>query len=397
MTQFLNKLRILIVDDEVALLESYKNILSPSQKKAVIKSSRSSFNNETSSHETDVNTYEVVTVESFDKALFEIKKSIESQNPFALAFCDVRLGEERDGVELARQMRALDTRLGIIFVTAYNDRSLGSIEKVLGEEVSHLWDYLNKPFHENEILQKARNFVTLWNLSKEHEEQAQSLAELNRQVLENERINSVAAVARGVTHEFGNLLMQIIGQAEINREKTTEEMKYALDRIIEASQRASEILDRFNNLSDNKSAGTVKTVCNIESVLAEAIDLISHQLKKENVKIDLQTKVLAGLVLEAHSTSLLQVFINLMINSIHALEGRTQKRITIEAEKKSEQIELRFKDNGPGAPPELIDRLTEAFFTTKGAKGTGLGLAGSGVSLQDETFTCITRNAHRKG
>ncbi|MEK6556558.1 MAG: HAMP domain-containing sensor histidine kinase, partial [Bdellovibrionota bacterium] len=230
-------------------------------------------------------------------------------------------------------------------------------------------------FNGNEILQKARNFTALWNLKREREEQSAALADLNRMVLESERVNSVAAVARGVTHEFGNLLMQIIGKAEISRSKNENDMRDALDRIIDAGQRASEILDRFNNLSDNKSAGTNKSKHSIEMILNEALDLVGHQLRRESLKVDLDFKAASGILLSLHSTSILQVFINLLINSMHALEGRPNKVVKITSEISGAYLKIVFCDNGPGAPAELLDRLTEPFFTTKGARGTGLGLA----------------------
>lgn len=365
--------RILVVDDEKEILNAYSTLLVAKKTADRIQSSRA--NSNVISLPSPATAFELVTVGSFDAALSEVRLAIEQHKPFAMGFFDVRLGEERDGVELAKEVRLIDPRMGVVFVTAYNDRSLDSIGNVLGVNVSDQWDFLNKPFNGNEIVQKARNLTTLWNLRREREDHAQALAELNRLMLQSERITSVAAVARGVTHEFGNLLMQIIGKAEISRNKTENEMREAFDRIIDAGQRASEILDRFNNLSDNKAPETLKAKCSLEAIINEALDLVGHLLRREKVKVELELQSLSGVLTSLHGTSILQIFINLVINAIHALEDREDKKVFISSEVKSDVIIIRVRDNGPGAPPELMDKLTQAFFTTKGSKGTGLGLA----------------------
>ncbi len=372
--------RLLVVDDEVDILGAYQRLLAPPQKQGGIQSSRSAATNVVPLFQPQMTDFEVVVAPDFDSALQAVRDALAEGRPFTLGFFDVRLGENRDGVELAKEIRKLDPRMGAVFVTAYNDRSLDSIESVLGTSVSDQWDYLNKPFNGNEILQKARNFTALWNLRREREEQAQTLADLNRLVLESERVTSVAAVARGVSHEFGNLLMQIIGKAEISRNKSETEMREALDRIIDASQRASEILDRFNHLSDNKSAGTKKMKVSLAAVLKEALDLVGHQLRRQGVTVELNVDALESRAINAHGTSLLQVFINLSINAMHAMEdAKGDRKIHIEGrcvnEAGSDRMVVSFRDTGPGAPAELLERLTEPFFTTKGAKGTGLGLA----------------------
>ena len=71
------------------------------------------------------------------------------------------------------------------------------------------------------------------------------------------------------------------------------------------------------------------------------------------------------------------VFNNLIKNAWEALEGRTNPHILVSARRASEKgfVQVQVKDNGPGIPPELIDKIWVSFFTTKGGRGgTGLGL-----------------------
>ena len=71
------------------------------------------------------------------------------------------------------------------------------------------------------------------------------------------------------------------------------------------------------------------------------------------------------------------VFNNLIKNAWEALEGRTNPRIWVSARRSADKefVQVQIKDNGPGIPPELIDKIWISFFTTKGGRGgTGLGL-----------------------
>lgn len=360
--------RILVVDDENDILNAYSEILMPGAAASRVQSSRMAKVVPLKAEPS----FAVVKAQSVDEALEQIRLSVKQNQKFAMGFFDVRLGESRDGIDLVREVLKIDPNIWVVFVTAYNDRSLESIAAELGAE-NRNWDYINKPFNPNEIFQKAQIFTSLWNLRREREAQSAALSDLNRRVLESERVTSVAAVARGVAHEFGNLLMQIIGKAEVSRAKSQSEMQAALDRIIEASQRASDILDRFNHLSDQKSAKATKKIESIKLIFEEALDLMNHQFKKEHIEVSFDCE--KDNKAFVHSTSILQVLVNLIINATHALEGRDNKKLILQVKNVGSSLQILVKDNGPGAPPELLSKLTEPFFTTKGDRGSGLGLA----------------------
>ncbi len=363
--------RILIVDDEPAIRDAYKDILSPTNKK--VSRIRSSRNTQSlPPNESDPGfEFDVTVSESFDQALQIFRQAQNEGRPFAMGFFDVMLGSSRDGYDLVKELHSLDPELYAVFVTAYNDRTIESINSLLGVKMVDRWDYINKPFTAGEILQKARNFVTLWNLEKEGELKSTQLAEAQNRLLESERTAAIAAVARGVTHEFGNLLMQIMGKADLARKKNEPEMRQALERIIETSHRASEILERFKNLSSSGESSRVKEWVFIHHILDEALDLLEHQFKISNTKITIIKK--DPVKIKAFATSLLQVLINLSINAIHAMGNSGQ--IDFSITQMDPWVELKVRDYGPGIKTELLEKVLEPFFTTKGKKGTGLGLS----------------------
>lgn len=369
-TEFKWNNRIIVVEDEAAISKSYRDILETvNNVLPMIRSSRGT-PNASATNSSQVLSFKVTICNNAIEALTEIKKANSQGNPFAMGFFDVILGQGMDGIELVKEVHKFDPDLYAVFVTAYNDRSIDSIHKLLGEDKANRWDYLNKPFYEGEIYQKARNFVTLWNLQKESQQKNLQLAELQKVVFESEKLTAVSAVARGVTHEFGNILMQITGRAELSRSLPHDQMKQALDKILEACSRATDILDRFKNLSEPSGKPSIKQDTSVNKILDDALDLMEHQLKINNIKI---CKVKNDKVLAmVHSTPLLQVMVNLTINAIHAMPGSGQ--IDYSITDMGDSFELIVRDYGTGIEPALIEKVLEPFFTTKGKNGTGLGL-----------------------
>ena len=89
---------------------------------------------------------------------------------------------------------------------------------------------------------------------------------------------------------------------------------------------------------------------------------------------------------QGDAAQLEQVYLNLIGNALHALEGKEDGCIKISASSEAGQVVLRFEDNGCGIPPENLGKVFDPFFTTKPVgQGTGLGLSVShGIIQQHE-------------
>lgn len=370
-TQPKRNTRVLVVEDEREIAKVYQDILSsPKGSNARVRNIRSS---RRAAEPTVMagDAFEVSVAHTGEQALALVKESLEKGNPFAMGFFDVLLGPGLDGISLAQEVLKLDPRMNFVFVTAYQDRSVDAIRALLGESSECRWDYLNKPFSTGEILQKARNFVSLWNLELERDQRDHQLNDLRKRLLQHERTSSVAAVSRGVTHEFGNILMQIMGKADMGLRKKPEEMKESLEKILEASHRANKILERFKNLAEGKPVEQRKSQVFIDQLLKEAIGLMEHTLTQSRIKVcQIKRDKVMAMVDE---TGLMQVLVNLMINSIHAMPNSGQ--IDFSITDLGQDFEIRMRDYGPGVPSEILPHILEPFYTTKGQEGTGLGLA----------------------
>lgn len=374
--------RVLIVEDEPAIAEGIKAIISPTPSAVVPinRSSRSAPPHKTANHPAQdlKDKFEVVWAKNPSEALHLVKTSILNGKPFAMGFFDVMLGSEIDGIELVRQIHLMDPKIHSVFVTAYHDRTVDSINQILGPNKSDRWDYMNKPFTEGAILQKARNAVSLWNLKEQKKLQDEQLSEASQLLRQNERNSTVAAVGRSVAHEFGNLLMHIVGHAEIALMKgDLAQMRNALNTILKAGETASSVLGKFKKMH-NADANPELVSISLNSSIDEALDLMTHDFNKRNIKV---TKIKYHQCnLEANHHSLVQVFINLFTNAAYVMSPSGQIDISVskcanpEGDQPDSWVEIKIRDHGPGIPKDVLPYVMNPFYTTKGSKGTGLGL-----------------------
>jgi signal transduction histidine kinase len=369
--------RILVVDDEPEIGQAVALFLRPTAKSGKVtplrRSSRSAKPAEpVAASAPGAPEFDVTVVTTPKEAIAAVQTALAEGHPYAMGFFDVKLGADIDGIELVRQLFLLDNKMCAVFVTAYQDRSVDTIAGVLGEETREKWDYMNKPFNEGEILQKARNTTALWDLHRLKEWQEERLSEANRLLMFNERQNTVAAVGRSVAHEFGNLLTHIVGNAELALEQgKPERMKSALELILKTSDTATNILRRFRRLNDEESALATPETFELTHVLEEAIELMEFQFRKHNVQM--KKHISGSPFLRGDRHSFVQVFVNLFINAMHAMPKGGSVEVTIQTD--SKQHEIRIRDTGAGIKEELLEKIFEPMFTTKGKNGTGLGLS----------------------
>jgi two-component system, NtrC family, sensor kinase len=136
---------------------------------------------------------------------------------------------------------------------------------------------------------------------------------------------------------------------------------HRMKRIIENLLRFA----RQNNLA-KKSA-------NLELLLQDVLGLREYHLRNSNIEVQVQIEAnLPHVALDEDQFK--QILLNLLNNSIDALDGNSGSRIRIEASCNNGRVSLRFDDNGPGFGD--VNRVFDPFYTTKPVgKGTGLGLS----------------------
>jgi two-component system NtrC family sensor kinase len=304
---------------------------------------------------------------SGEQAVELVKAERDAGRRVAAGFFDVKLGAGMDGLQTIQAVRALDPDLYCVVVTAYHDRTVEEINRLFGESFKDRWDYLNKPFTQGEIVQKARQMVSAWN-------RRERIAELHAQLVRSERFAAVGQVARGVGHEFGNILLRVIGKTDLALMETDVAKIHAhLQVVMQAAERAGVIV---RNLQSFSKAEPAFTRAKISAPLEQSISLVGHELVKASVKLEKELADTPEVRIDAGG--LAQVFLNLLINAVHATPKGGTIRVSTAARadgKGRAGVEAVIADTGSGIPADVLPRIFDYAFTTKGDRGSGLGLS----------------------
>ncbi|MBI4403756.1 MAG: hypothetical protein HY537_06330 [Deltaproteobacteria bacterium] len=219
--------KLLVLDDEKDVLDSYRLVFSPPKGAPTILSSRRLTE---ANHSVAEQTFEITYVSTGEAALGTIADALNNGSSFVGGFFDVKLGAGIDGIETIRQAKIMDPSMYCVIVTAFQDRSINEIRKILGDDFTDHWDYLSKPFSSAEIFQKAFHIVASWN----------------RKTIENQRMKDLetrqqqAAIIRDL---LDDLVAGIQGNAKQALGNTPDPaLKKILDDILLSATNADRIL-----------------------------------------------------------------------------------------------------------------------------------------------------------
>jgi len=211
--------------------------------------------------------------------------------------------------------------------------------------------------------------------------------QLQTQLFQSQKMETIGALAAGVAHDFNNLLLAIRGNVTLLQldPSITEAILARLRQIDQAASRAAEITQQL--LSFSRPSEEREVVVDFNQLVREASQLARRTLKG---KVELHLELPETPVkVRIDSTRGNQLLLNLAINAADAMPGggcltirNTLAQITADqAQRFQKPVDATYvccavSDTGTGIPPEVLPRIFDPFFTTKAkGKGTGLGLA----------------------
>ena len=205
---------------------------------------------------------------------------------------------------------------------------------------------------------------------------------MDEQIVETGKLASVGELAAGIAHEINNPVAIMVEEAgwiedllqeeEFKESKNLDEVKRALRQINTQGKRCKEIT--YKLLSFARKTDSRVNEINLNELLEEIVALSSQRAKFANVVINTDLQEDPPLV-SVSSSEMQQVFLNLVNNSLDAMEKRGGV-ITIKTRVGGDYLVVEVMDNGPGIPKANLGRIFDPFFTTKPVgKGTGLGLS----------------------
>lgn len=203
---------------------------------------------------------------------------------------------------------------------------------------------------------------------------------------ESSRLASLGEMASGIAHEINNPLTIILGrltiaQKKIERNDPAEIVMKELQTIERTVFRISNIVNGLKKLSRESSYDPIETF-DIVQLINESKELFAQKLAKNEVKFYFNHT--EPIYVNAKSLQLSQVILNLVNNSIDAIELLSERWISIEIQKNENYYSISIIDSGNGIPASVAAKVMNPFFTTKDpGKGTGLGLSLSKKMIED--------------
>ncbi|MGI8960698.1 MAG: ATP-binding protein [Bryobacteraceae bacterium] len=198
-------------------------------------------------------------------------------------------------------------------------------------------------------------------------------AELERRLVQADKLSSIGLLAAGVAHEVNTPLAVISTYAQMLTKQVSgdEQKSKLLEKIAKQTFRASEIVNSLLNFSRTSPTDFIEV--DLNRIIRETATLIEHQFQKAGVAARLNLGDDLPVV-RGNSGKLQQVFLNLFINARDAMQAGGALTVRTWAENGFAHVEV--ADTGQGIPPEHLARVYDPFFTTKNSKkGTGLGLS----------------------
>ena len=256
---------------------------------------------------------------------------------------------------------------------------LGQNLRVFSRDNEMVWLDINKvPLHD----EKGKVVGTLSTA-----EDVTRKVNLERQLLQSQKMEAIGTLAGGIAHDFNNILTSIINSTELAISDVEEDSMTHKDlaRVLKAADRGSRVVKQILAFSRPSQEGFILT--DIAEAVHEAVELMKASMPRN---IEIRTDIAeSDWRIWADPTQIQQVIMNLCTNSFQALRptggilALGLSRTVVEGDKDEllnippgVYLRISICDNGPGIPLEIVDKIFDPFFTTKGkTEGTGLGLA----------------------
>jgi signal transduction histidine kinase len=371
----MDKPKVLIIDDERGPRESLRMILKDE--------------------------YEVALAEGPQEGL----RTVESFRP-DVVFLDIRM-PQMDGTEVLRRIKEIDPEIEVAMVTAYAAVDSAQQAVRLGAI-----DYLTKPFGMAEVLRVAERAlarrrtrfeegVLLEQLQRTTRDLSDQVGELRRKSefadlstifdglvsaqhsVENQRegmarLRAIGEIAAEVAHDVDNYLSAILLRIELLRNNLEQDpaqneavLARGLQEIAQATTDSAHAISRISLMSVDPYQPDESV--DLNEILQDAAALSAGQAQPGGpARLVWETGELPPLA--GSPEGLRTAFMNVIINARQALEDRPGE-IRLRSYREDDEAVVEISDTGVGIEPEVMERVTDPFFTTKGGGGTGLGLS----------------------
>lgn len=339
---------VLVIDDEIGPRESLRFLLK--------------------------NDYIVVCADGVDRGLELLRKHTPDT-----VILDIRM-PGRSGIEGLREIRNLDANVSVIMLTGYG--ALETAQDAVRHEAN---DYMEKPFDAVEMRRTVANHVARTRQRRQRAQQSQEVDHLRQKLTaelgSRERLAELGQASAEFVHDIRNAFTVVTGSTELLRlervagphpaqasSDATDETLGRLDRTV---RHCGELLDTWQRLIHQNQR--LHTRVDLGRIAREVAGICQPVAQAVHARIE-YADTGSELTVIGDPVQISRAITNIVQNAIQALPpSGGEVRLAVEAE--GACARLRVSDNGGGIPPENLERVFHAEFTTKRARGSmGLGL-----------------------
>jgi len=201
-------------------------------------------------------------------------------------------------------------------------------------------------------------------------------ARLIEEKLRNERLAAIGQAVTGLSHYTKNIVTGLTSSADLIDMGLERENLEVLQRTWPVYRRSTKRIANFvqDMLSLSKPREPVREPCDVHDILQDAFQTVQELLAQREIDVEFERHAPVGQVM-LDGQGIYRCLLNLISNAADAAPvqgGKVRLRVWRED---ADRVIIEVEDNGPGIPDGNKEKIFDMFFSTKGSKGTGLGLA----------------------
>lgn len=254
-------------------------------------------------------------------------------------------------------------------------------------------DYDGSAFlkEEEKLLKKVADEIGSFVESIEQKKQEEVL---RRTIERNDRLSILGEITAGIAHELNTPLGNILGFAELIKDREdNEQTKRDLEKIIKASIYSREVVKKLMFFACEMPQ-KMKVIM-VYPVVTQALSLLKPNFKKAEIDFSLKMED-KNIEARVDPIQFTQILFNLLINALYFAPKRSL--VTIKIWKEQGNLLIEIADKGPGIEDEIKNRIFEPFFTTKPVgEGSGLGLSVVHGIVKSHKGSIYALDNHPKG
>ncbi|MDG4812504.1 hybrid sensor histidine kinase/response regulator [Hydrogenovibrio sp. 3SP14C1] len=374
---------ILVVDDDVRQIDAYKSLFSQGDDESAdaLDTLESFFSEAKPNSKGDTKAqlfshFKLNTAVQGDEAIEKVSACLEAETPIKVAFIDVRMPPGMNGLDAAKKIREMDSRIYIVMVTAYSDFDLSEITQSLQENVL----FIRKPFQTEEVEQMALNFVRAWDKDRYIEQVTHTLGDKVKQNLFDasmyEVSNSLLAILADKVNAQAGLISYLSTEFEVLPEQKPD-YKEITQTIFGEAQHLSQMvssLQRLSMSSDKVMVFSLRDLVNYILSLMPELNALPDHIQFE-IECHLDQEVTFYLPYSCLILAVSAVIRN-ALDSVFSQALKTagfKGSIRLLVEKEGENAIIKLIDNGVGVNKSDLNKVFYDGYSKK-EKHSGVGL-----------------------